>query len=134
MSRESYEKGLKTRRKVLGDEWVDRAINNATPFNAEFQDLITRYVWNETWNRPKLSHRERRLMVVATLVALGHWEEFRLHVRAALDSGDLDIEDIKEILLQCTMYCGVPAGNSGFREARAVIDERASVGRRKNPR
>lgn len=134
MSRDAFEKGMKTRRKVLGDEWVDRAVRNATPFNAEFQDLITRYAWNEIWNRPRIPHKVRRMMVISTMVALGRWEEFRLHVRAALDSGELEIDDIKEILLQCAIYCGVPAANTGFREAREVIDEGASPGRRKKPR
>jgi 4-carboxymuconolactone decarboxylase len=134
MSREAFEKGLKTRRKVLGEEWVDRAMKHATPFNAEFQDLITRYVWNEVWNRPRFSHKTRRIMVITTMVALGRWEEFRLHTRAALESGDLEIDDIKEILLQCCAYCGVPAANHAFREAREVIDGVASAGRRKKTR
>src|SRR5688572_5297851 len=122
MSRDDFEKGLKTRRKVLGDAWVDRAFQNQTAFNADFQELITRYAWNEVWNRPRFTHKTRRLIVIATLVALGSWEEFRLHVRAALESGDLEPDDIKEILLQQTIYCGVPAANTGFREARDLIE------------
>ncbi len=134
MTRESLEKGMKTRRKVLGDEWVDRALKNTTPFNAEFQDLITRYAWNEVWNRPRFTHKERRLIVIGTMIALGRWEEFRLHVRAALESGDLEIDDVKEILLQQAIYCGVPAANTGFREAQVAIEEVLAVGRRKKAR
>ena len=134
MTRESLEKGMKTRRKVLGDEWVDRALKNTTAFNAEFQDLITRYAWNEIWNRPRFTHKERRFIVIGTMVALGRWEEFRLHVRAALESGELEIDDVKEILLQQAVYCGVPAANTGFREANEVLQEVLAVGRRKKPR
>ena len=123
MSRAGYEKGMKTRRKVLGDAWVDRAMKNMTPFNEDFQELITRYAWNEIWNRPGLDRKTRRTIVVATMVALGRWEEFRLHLRASLESGDLTTDDVKEILLQQAVYCGVPAANHAFREAREVIDE-----------
>jgi 4-carboxymuconolactone decarboxylase len=121
VSRASYEKGLKTRRKVLGDEWVDRAIRDTNAFNAEFQELITRYAWNEIWNRKRLPHKVRRMLVIATTLALGRWEEYALHVRAALRSGELDAEDLKEVLLQSAIYCGVPAGNTAFREAREVM-------------
>jgi len=134
MTREALEKGMKTRRKVLGDEWVDLALKNATPFNAEFQDLITRYAWNEIWNRTGLTHKERRLIVIGTMIALGKWDEFRLHVRAALESHDLSIDDVKEILLQQAIYCGVPAANTAFREARDVIEEVSGAGRRKTAR
>ena len=134
MTREALEKGMKTRRKVLGDEWVDRAMKNATPFNAEFQDLITRYAWNEIWNREGLTHKERRLIVIGSMVALGKWEEFKLHVRAALESRDLTIDDVKEILLQQAIYCGVPAANTAFREANEVIGDISSGGRRKTAR
>ena len=122
MSRDAYKKGMKTRRKVLGDEWVDRAERSKTAFNAEFQDLITRYAWDEIWNREGLPHRVRRMLVIAMMVALGRWEEFALHVRAALQSGELTQDDVKEVLLQATIYCGVPAANHAFKEARAVID------------
>lgn len=127
----AHARGMKTRRKVLGDEWVDRAIANTTTFNAEFQDLITRYAWDEIWNRPRIPRKVRRMIVIAQMVALGHWEEFQLHVRAALQSGDLDADDIKEVLLQSTVYCGVPAANHAFKDARAVI---ASLEKPKKPR
>ena len=130
MSKDAYERGMKTRRKVLGDEWVDRAEKNKTPFNEEFQALITRYAWDEIWNRPRIAHKVRRMLVIGTMVALGRWEEFQLHVRAALASGDLEADDIKEVLLQQAIYCGVPAANTAFKEARAVIDE---LGAKKAP-
>ena len=120
--REAHERGMKTRRKVLGDEWVDRAERGKTAFNTEFQDLITRYAWDEIWNRPGLDHRTRRMLVLAMTVSLGRWEEFALHVRAALSSGDLTQDDLKEVLLQAAIYCGIPSANTAFKEARAVID------------
>ena len=122
----AYERGMKTRRKVLGDEWVDRAERNKTAFNAEFQELITRYAWDEVWNRPGIPHKVRRMIVIGTMVALGRWEEFQLHVRAALATGDLDADDVKEILLQQAIYCGVPAANTAFKEARAIVEELAA--------
>jgi len=121
MSRD-FDKGLKTRRKVLGNEWVDRALKTMTPFNEEFQELITRFAWNEIWNRPGIKREVRRMIVIAQMVALGRWEEFRLHLRAALVSGDLSTDDVKEILLQSTIYCGVPAANTAFKEARELIE------------
>lgn len=122
MSRDAHERGMKTRRKVLGDEWVDRAERTKTAFNTEFQDLITRYAWDEIWNRPGLDHRTRRMLVIAMTAAIGRWEEFSLHARAALASGDLSQDDLKEVLLQAAVYCGVPTANTAFREARAVIE------------
>ena len=121
-NRKAHDRGMKTRRKVLGDEWVDRAIATQTSFNAEFQELITRYAWDEIWNRPAIPHKVRRMIVIAQMVALGRWEEFALHVRSALQSGDLTPDDVKEVLLQSTIYCGVPAANHAFKEARAVMD------------
>jgi 4-carboxymuconolactone decarboxylase len=117
-----HDRGMKTRRKVLGDEWVDRAERTKTAFNTDFQSLITRYAWDEVWNRPRIPHKVRRMIVIAQMVALGHWDEFNLHVGAALRSGDLDEEDLKEVLLQSAIYCGVPAANHAFKEARAIIE------------
>jgi 4-carboxymuconolactone decarboxylase len=125
MSKEAFERGMKTRRKVLGDEWVDRAERTKTAFNADFQELITRFAWDEIWNRPGLDHRTRRMIVIAQCAALGRWEEFALHVRAALEKADLTQDDLKEILLQTAVYCGVPTANTAFREARGVIAELA---------
>jgi 4-carboxymuconolactone decarboxylase len=126
-NRKAHERGMKTRRQVLGDEWVDRAIANTTPFNAEFQDLITRYAWDEIWNRPGVPRKVRRMIVIAQMVALGRWEEFALHVRAALQSGDLDADDLKEVLLQSAVYCGVPAANHAFKEAREILAAQAKA-------
>ena len=131
MSRTAYQKGMKTRRKVLGDEWVDRAERNKTTFNAEFQDLITRYAWDEIWNRKGLPHKTRRLLVISTMVALGRWEEYQLHVRAGLQSGDLTEGDLKEVLLQAAIYCGVPAANTAFKEAREVMAELSAPRKKK---
>jgi 4-carboxymuconolactone decarboxylase len=123
LANDAHDRGMKTRRKVLGDAWVDRAEKAKTSFNADFQALITRYAWDEIWNRPGLDHKARRMIVIAQMVALGTWEEFALHVRAALESGDLTADDLKEILLQSAIYCGVPKANHAFREARAILDE-----------
>ena len=131
MSRDEYDKGMATRRKVLGEAWVDKANATKTAFNEEFQDLITRYAWNEIWNRPAIPHRTRRMIVIAQMVALGRWEEFTLHVRAALESRDLSPDDVKEILLQSAIYCGVPAANHAFKEARAILGE---LGMESSPR
>ncbi|MEP7067841.1 MAG: 4-carboxymuconolactone decarboxylase [Usitatibacter sp.] len=131
MSKTAYQKGMKTRRKVLGDEWVDRAERTKTAFNEEFQELITRYAWDEIWNRKGLDHKTRRMLVITTMVALGRWEEYQLHVRAALQSGDLSENDIKEILLQAAVYCGIPAANTAFKEAREVMATLAPGGKKK---
>jgi 4-carboxymuconolactone decarboxylase len=112
--------GLQTRRQILGDAWVDRTLQNRNPFNEDFQNFITRYVWGEIWTRPGIDHRTRRYMVLSTMMALGRWEEFRLHVRAALEHG-FSPDDIKEIVLQGAIYCGVPAGNHAMHEAQTVM-------------
>ena len=125
MTKEAFERGMKTRRKVLGDEWVDRAEKMKTPFTADFQEMLTRFAWNEIWNRPGLDHRTRRMIVIAQCAAMGRWEEFRLHARAALEKGDLSQDDLKEVLLQTAVYCGVPTANTAFKEAREVIAELA---------
>ena len=125
MSKEAYERGMKTRRKVLGNEWVDRAEKNKTAFTADFQELLTRFAWDEIWNRPGLDHPTRRMLVLAMTAAMGRWEEFRLHTRAALQSGDLTQDQLKEVLLQAAVYCGVPTANTAFKEAREVIAELA---------
>lgn len=113
--------GMKVRRQVLGDQHVDRALNSATEFNLEFQNLITRYAWGEIWTRPGLDHRTRRLLVLAMTAAMGRWEEFRLHLRAGL-ADDLELIDVKETLLQVAIYAGVPAANTAFQVAREEID------------
>jgi len=120
-----YEKGLRTRREVLGDEWVDRSLARRSEFNAEFQELITRYAWNEIWNRPGLSRQMRRVMVLSVTMSLGRWEEFELHVRAALHADDgsgLTVEALKEVLLQNAIYAGVPAANTAFSLAQRIVN------------
>ena len=126
--RERHEKGMSRRRKVLGNKWVDRAVANQNDFNREFQDLITRYAWGEIWTRPHFDDRTRRLIVIGSMVALGRWEEFRLHVRAAMTEGGFIKDDIKELLLQQAIYCGVPAANTAFHEAAAVFAEIEKAG------
>ena len=121
MASKAYEKGMKTRRKVLGDPWVDLVEKNKTPFNAEFQELLTTYCWDAIWNRPGLPHKVRRIVVLSITLAMGRWEEFKLHARAALESGDLSEDELKEVLLQAAVYAGVPTANTGFREAREVL-------------
>jgi 3-oxoadipate enol-lactonase/4-carboxymuconolactone decarboxylase len=118
-----YDAGLATRRKVLGEAWVERALANRTAFNADFQAMITRYAWNEVWNRPGLDHRTRRLLVLAITASLGRWEEFRLHVRAGLEQGGFTEDELKETLMQTAIYAGVPAANTAFSEAAAVLRE-----------
>ena len=117
-----YEKGLAVRRQVLGDAWVDRSLKKRNAFNTEFQELITRIVWGEIWTRPGLDCKTRRCMVLASMIALGRWEEFKLHVRAALSDG-MTVDELKEIILQSTLYCGVPSGNHAINEAERVLVE-----------
>jgi 4-carboxymuconolactone decarboxylase len=117
-----YDRGLNIRREVLGDEYVDRSISSATEFTADFQDFITRYAWGEVWSRPGLDRKTRSVITLAALVALGHLEELKLHVRGALRNG-LTEDEIREVLLQCAIYCGVPAANSAFAAARSVLEE-----------
>ncbi len=121
--KERYERGAAARRKVLGDAWVDRADANRTTFNAEFQDFITRCGWGEIWTRPHFDERTRRILVIGTMMALGRWEEFAMHVRAALAQGGFTPDDIKEILMQQAIYCGVPVGNHAFRVAGEIVQE-----------
>jgi 4-carboxymuconolactone decarboxylase len=116
-----YDEGMKVRREVLGDEHVDRSLERATEFTSEFQELITRYAWGEIWTRPGLDRKTRSCMTLVALVALGRFDELELHVKGALRNG-LTADEIKEVLLHCTVYCGVPAGNSAFAAARKVLE------------
>ena len=116
------EAGFAVRRAVLGDEHVDRSIARTTDFTGDFQDLITRYAWGAVWTRPGLTPRTRRLLVLATLVALGRWEEFRLHVRTGL-AHELEPCDLKEVLLQSAIYAGVPAAHTAFQIAAEELDQ-----------
>ena len=108
------EAGTRIRRQVLGDAHVDRAVAQTTELTSEFQDLLTRYAWGEIWTRPGLDVRTRRVLVIGTLIALGRFDEFRMHARAALTEGGLSFDDLKEIVLQQAVYCGVPAANTAF--------------------
>jgi 4-carboxymuconolactone decarboxylase len=117
---ERHDKGLTVRRAVLGEAHVDRALARKNAFNAEFQELITRYAWGEVWTRPELPRHTRSLLTIALMVALNRGEEFRLHVRAAFNNG-VTRDQIKEVLLHCAIYCGVPAANSAFHMAEEVF-------------
>jgi 4-carboxymuconolactone decarboxylase len=122
----SHEDGMRVRREVLGDEHVDRAQARTTEFTADFQELITRYAWGEIWTRPGLDRRTRSAITLTALVAQGHFDELAMHVRAALRNG-LTPDEIKEVLLQCAVYCGVPAANHAFAVAQQVLAEEQSA-------
>jgi 4-carboxymuconolactone decarboxylase len=117
---ERLKAGMAARRRVLGDPHVDRAIAARNEFNGEFQDLLTRYAWGEIWTRPGLDERTRRLLVLAMLVALGREAEFKMHLTAALTHG-VSTADVKEVLLQAAVYCGLPAANGAFQAAQEVL-------------
>lgn len=117
--------GMAMRRQVLGDAHVDRAVARADPLTADFQDLITRYAWGEIWSRPALDQRARRILVLGTLIALGRWEEFRLHARSAVAEGGLTREELVDVVLQQAIYCGVPAANTGFEQLRLALADLA---------
>jgi 4-carboxymuconolactone decarboxylase len=116
------ERGMRVRREVLGDEHVDAAVEQMSDFTADFQDLITRYAWGEIWERPGLDRRTRSAITLTALVARGQFDELALHLRAALRNG-LTREEIKEVLLQSAIYCGVPAANSAFAVAQRVFEQ-----------
>jgi 4-carboxymuconolactone decarboxylase len=122
MSDSAHERGMEVRREVLGDEHVDRAISRTSDFTADFQDLITRYAWGEIWTRPGLDRRMRSSITITALIALGRFDELPMHVRAARRNG-LSDDEIKEVLLQSAIYCGVPAANSAFAVADRVLRE-----------
>ena len=116
----AFTQGMRRRRDVLGDAWVDRAQRNADAFTAEFQSLITRYAWNEIWTRPGLPDETRRLLVLAFTIGTGRWEEFDLHFRAALEHG-VSRDILKEVLMQSAIYCGVPAANTAFHRGQEIL-------------
>ena len=124
---QDYADGMLNRRRVLGNAWVDKSLLNVNDFNGEFQNLITRYAWNEVWGRPAFGDKTRRLMVLSTMIALKAYEEFGLHVRAGLDGppeSRLTPDDIKEVILQAAIYCGVPAANHAFSVAGNILREK----------
>ncbi len=116
------EAGTRTRRAVLGDAWVDRAVAGTTPFSADFQDFLTRVAWGDVWQRPGLARRERSIATLSVLLALRHWDEFAVHVRAAVRNG-LTEGEIAEVLQHAAVYAGVPAANHAFRVAATVLEE-----------
>jgi 3-oxoadipate enol-lactonase / 4-carboxymuconolactone decarboxylase len=122
VSDSTYDSGMRVRREVLGDEHVDRALARTTPFTEDFQDLITRYAWGEIWTRPGLDRKTRSCITLTALVAMGHLEELKMHVRAALRNG-LTPDEIGEVLLQTAIYCGVPAANAAFAAAQGVLSD-----------
>ena len=122
MSDDAYERGMRIRREVLGDEHVDRATQHATEETKEFQDFITRYAWGEIWSRPGLDRRTRSCITLTALVALGRFDELELHIHGARRIG-LSDDEIKEVLLHTAIYCGVPAANSAFAVFQRVLAE-----------
>jgi len=123
---ERYESGLTVRRAVLGDAHVERSLAKRNDFNSEFQALITRYAWGEIWTRPGLPRHTRSLLTIGLMVALNRTDEFKLHVRAAFNNG-VTKDEIREVLLQCAIYAGVPAANSAFHQAEEVFAQMESA-------
>ena len=121
-NQEAFDQGLKTRREVLGADYVDGAIRNADDFNMPMQDLVTEYCWNNIWNRPGLDRRTRSMLNLAMITALNRPHELKLHVRGAINNG-LAKNDIQEVFLQAAIYCGVPAAIDSFRVAKEVFTE-----------
>ncbi len=117
-----FEEGLRHRRAVLGEAHVDRSLARRNEFNTEFQDLITRYAWGEIWGRPGLDRKTRSLLTLGMMIALNRPDEFKLHVRATRQTG-VSREELKELILQAAIYCGVPAANSAFHWAEEVLQE-----------
>jgi 4-carboxymuconolactone decarboxylase len=120
MNDAAYDRGMRVRREVLGDEHVDAAVERTSGFTTDFQDLITQYAWGEIWTRPGLDRRTRSCITLTALVALGRLEELEMHVHAALRNG-LTADEIKEVLLQSAIYCGVPAANAAFAVAQHAL-------------
>ena len=124
--RDRHQSGMRMRRTVLGDAHVDRAEESKSALDADFQDLITRYAWGEIWTRPGLPQHTRSLLTIGLMVALNRGEELRLHLRAAKNNG-VTAEEIREVLLHCAIYCGVPAANAAFHAAREILAESAEA-------
>lgn len=119
---EKFEQGLATRREVLGDAYVEKALNNATEYTWPMQEFVTEYCWDEIWNRPGLSRKDRSMLNLGMVSALGRTQELKAHVRGALNNGWTK-EELREVFLQVAVYCGVPAGIDSFRVAQEVIAE-----------
>jgi 4-carboxymuconolactone decarboxylase len=124
---ERVKRGGAMRRKVLGDAWVGKTAGNRNAFNAESLDSIFANPWNDVWTRPHFDERTRRILVMGTMLALGTWDEFQLHVRSAVTVGGFSADDIKEIILQQAAYCGVPKGNHAMRLAEAILKDEGKL-------
>jgi 4-carboxymuconolactone decarboxylase len=122
MDQDVYDRGLKMRRKVLGEEYVDRALKSADDFNRDFQRIVTQYSWGEAWGDTTLSPRERSILNLGMIAALGKMEEFQTHVRGALRNG-LTPNEIRAVLTQIAVYCGIPVGVDCFRVAKPIVSE-----------
>jgi 4-carboxymuconolactone decarboxylase len=120
--RDRYSAGMRVRREVLGDEHVDRAEASKSCIDEEFQDLITRYAWGEIWNRTQISRHTRSLITIGLMIAQNREEELRMHIKAARNNG-VSAEEMREVLLHCMIYCGVPAANAAFRAMREILNE-----------
>ena len=123
--KQRYAAGMKVRREILGDAYVDRAVAETTDVTTEFQDLLTRYAWGEIWTRPGLDHRTRRVLVLGTQIALKQWDQLRLHLRAAVVEGGFTAGDLQEIVLQQAIYCGAPTALTAMNVVRDVLAELA---------
>jgi len=119
--------GMKMRREILGDAYVDRTIAETTEVTTAFQDLLTRYAWGEIWTRPGLDHRTRRVLVLGTQIALKQWDQLRLHVRGAVVEGGFSADDLQEIVLQQAIYCGAPTALTAMNVVREVLEELAEA-------
>jgi 3-oxoadipate enol-lactonase/4-carboxymuconolactone decarboxylase len=116
-----FDNGVEQRKRVLGVPWVEKSLGNRNAFNGEWQEFITRYAWGEIWSRPGLDDKTRRFLVLAITIALGRWEEFKLHVRAGIEQDGFTVDELKEVLMQSAIYAGVPAANTAFHEAEALL-------------
>ena len=123
MAKDSYEDGMKVRRKMLGDAWVDRSAASQNDFNREIREKVISQAWGDVWTRPGIDPKTRRFMTMSMMIALRAWDEFRLHVRSGLTQGDLTKDELKEIIIQATAYCGAPAGNHAAVQAEQAFKE-----------
>jgi len=123
MSSELFEKGLKVRKEVLGEDYVNKSIAGADEFTRTMAEWSTEFCWGALWTRPGLDQKTRRFMAITVMMALNRWEEFRLHVVGGLNAGDITKNDLKEIILQATVYCGAPVGNRAMKEAAVALKE-----------
>ena len=120
--KQRYAEGMQVRRAVLGDAHVDRSLENLTPFNEEFQEMITRHAWGDIWTRPGLPRHTRSLITISMLIGMNHAEELKMHLKAARNNG-VTRDEIKELLMHSAIYCGIPAAKAAFHLAASVWDE-----------